>query len=67
MSTVRTTISVPESLYQKAISEMQDKDFDSFSGYVAQLIREDVAANNIKPGQTPQTIKSYKKLKRKKS
>ena len=48
MSTIRTTISLPDSLYRKALLEMPGKDFDSFSGYVAQLIREDVASR--KPG-----------------
>jgi hypothetical protein len=37
----RVTISISDSLYQKAQVVMKERDIDEFSGYLHQLIRED--------------------------
>lgn len=46
----RTNITISESLYAKAQAMMKLRDFNDFSGYIQQLIREDWGRSQIVAG-----------------
>jgi hypothetical protein len=48
---MRTTITLPDSLYQKALQRMAERDFIAFSDYLQHLVREDTR-NIVLPAET---------------
>jgi hypothetical protein len=50
---MRTTITLPDSLYLKALQRMAERDFIAFSDYLQHLVREDTRNIILAPETNP--------------